>query len=50
MFELDPVSWGGKAKFNLAVMGRMDLERGDNRDTRSRGPSCNSNWSEVGGT
>lgn len=38
VFELNPVSRGGKAKFNLAVTDRMDLEREDNRDTRNREP------------
>lgn len=36
MFGFSPVSWGGRATFNLAVMSRIDREKEADGDTRGR--------------
>ena len=40
MFGFSPVSWGGRATFNLAAMSRMD--RGKEADGDTRGGESNS--------
>lgn len=36
MFEFNFIKWGGRVKFNLVVMKRMDIGRGVDGDIRGR--------------